>query len=140
MNSSISSYNIIGTKVDVKDISGSWTTGIIINVDSFEHKVQIEYVLLNKKCTEWIEMNSKRIVNFGTSTYQPDEGSILCLGHRIEVCDQNGQWYDSEVINVSIDQIKIHYHGRVNKYDEWILRNSTRIRKYKLNHNISTLI
>ena len=135
MNSStILSDNVIGIRVDIKDISGRWTAGTIINVNSIEQKVQIEYVLLNNKCTEWIETNSKRIVTFGTKTYQPDENSILWIGNRIEVCDHIGKWYDSEVIGVSIDKIKIHYYGRVSKYDEWLLRNSTRIRKH--NHNI----
>jgi hypothetical protein len=138
MNSStILSDNVIGLSVDIKDISGCWTAGTIINVNSIEQKVQIEYVLLNNKCTEWLETNSKRIVNFGTKTYQPDENSILWTGNRIEVCDQYDQWYESEVIDVSIDKIKIHYFGRVTKYDEWIFRNSKRIRKH--NHNTSTL-
>lgn len=57
-------------------------------------------------------------------------GGVLRVGHRIEALDSAKKWLEAEVIDEDLDSVKIHYKNWHKKYDEWIPRNSPRIRQY----------
>jgi hypothetical protein len=118
----------IGCKVDVMNIAGSWTSGIIVELN-VSQEMKIEYYMCGELCSEWIDCISNRIAVFGCKTYQPNI-SNLELGHNIEALDLNGKWYESIVVDVKNELVKLHYHGRNSHFDEWLPKDSIRIRKY----------
>jgi hypothetical protein len=127
----------VGDQYDVLDLSGRWSEAIVLCKeaanDSHNEKVQIKYRMWGKACVEWIEINSKRIANFGSRTYQ---GGPLCVGHEIAAC-RHGRWFDSEVVEANEDAVKVHYIGQAVQCDEWHLRASGSLRRTRTVNNTS---
>jgi hypothetical protein len=118
----------IGVTFDVLSAGGNWTTGIVIGVE--KNIVNIQYSMCGDKCSEWIAISSKRLAEFGTKTYQPEAGAgKLGLWHCVEALDTMGKWRESIVTEVRDETVKLHFHGDLARFDEWVPRDSTRIRK-----------
>lgn len=49
------------------------------------------------------------------------------LGQWVDVIDTIEQWCEAEVIDLNESQIKVHYNGWSNRWDEWVEKNSQRI-------------
>ena len=138
----------IGKKFDVFDTCDRWSEALVINKGGDEwwkagdeNMVQFQYIFWGDKWTEWININSERIAEFGSKTYQPgaNGGGTLQVGQRIEAKDCYGKWYESTVteINKETGLVKVHYRGwKPDKFDEWLPFSSDRIRQYGPNKKV----
>lgn len=66
------------------------------------------------------------------------EGGRLQLGQRIEALDKTKKWLHAFIIDISNEkeQVKVHYRGWHEKFDEWLDKKGSRIRPYGRNKPI----
>ena len=120
----------VGDELDVLDENPGtkyWCPARVIEIES--KQVKITYLDWSSKYDEWIDRSCKRLARFGEHVYR-DGCSILQVGQRIEVYDEHPKkekWTTSVVVNVSRDNVCVHFLGYASKFDEWIPRNSKRI-------------
>ncbi len=88
----------------------------------------IGYLYWDSKFDEWVPMSSERVAPLHTHTYFT--AGALKTRQRIEVLDERNNWLELFVEGETVDQVRIHYKGYSNKFDEWIDRNSDRIRPF----------
>lgn len=118
----------IGQPLDVLDTVGKWSEAEVIDVDLQMRRVHITYCFWSDNFNEWLDFSSPRIAKWGAHTYQI--GGVLRLNQRIECRDTYQKWLEALVIECEPDRVKVHYHNWHHKYDEWLPRNSERIRPY----------
>jgi len=120
-------------ELDVLDESPGkkyWCPARVIEVRS--DRVKITYLDWSSKWDEWIERSSKRLARYGSHVFR--EGSVLKIGQRIEVFDMHPKrevWTTSYVCDVDHVRVKVHFVGFAKKFDEWIARDSKRIRPFR---------
>ena len=56
-----------------------------------------------------------------------NEHTIFSQGARLETY-YNGDWWESQVLRLQDDRVKIHYIGGKDDEDEWLLKSSLRLR------------
>eukprot|EP00617_Octactis_speculum_P022528 CAMPEP_0185756560 /NCGR_PEP_ID=MMETSP1174-20130828/14983_1 /TAXON_ID=35687 /ORGANISM="Dictyocha speculum, Strain CCMP1381" /LENGTH=526 /DNA_ID=CAMNT_0028435567 /DNA_START=44 /DNA_END=1624 /DNA_ORIENTATION=+ len=125
-----------GVKIDALDTVQKWCEAEILEVDNTNRRILVSYTYWADKWNEWFDFHSTRIAPFASETYQIP-GGVLKHGQRIEVLDTTNKWIEAEVIDTSLDQVKIHYKGWHAKFDEYIPRTSPRIRPYGRHKNLS---
>lgn len=118
----------VGQQLDVLDDVNRWSEAEVLQVDRKESKIFITYLFWSEKFNEWIAVPSERVVPLHTHTYYP--GGVLKVGQRIEVLDERRCWLEAFVIDEKRIEVQIHYRGFAPKFDEWIPRDSNRIRPY----------
>ena len=91
-------------------------------------KVFVTFLYWDTIWDDWISDIDRRIAPLHTHTYT--EGGTLRLGQRVEALDKTNKWLEAFVIETSQDQVKVHYKGWHEKFDEWLNRKGTRIRPY----------
>lgn len=121
----------IGMHVDILDSVQRWSEAEILKLDIEHKRIYITYLYWDDKWNEWISFSDGRIASLHTHTYH--SGGVLKVGQRIECKDSLGKWIESFIIEDADDQIKVHYKGFAQKFDEWIPRTAlSRIRPYGL--------
>jgi len=111
----------LSQKYDVLDASRRWCEGEVVKIDHAHERVLVSYVYWDSKFDEWIKNISERFAVLHTHTYSPERG-ILKTGQRLEVLDEYKKWLEAFVVDENEAQIKIHYKGYHEKFDEWISR------------------
>ena len=69
-----------------------------------------------------------RVAPLHSHTYA--EGGTLQLRQRVEALDKTNKWLEAFVIELSDEQVKVHYKGWHVKFDEWLIKGGARIRPY----------
>jgi len=49
------------------------------------------------------------------------------IGDDLDVRDTVGTWLPAHIIKIYGENVFVHYHGYLEKWDEWILKNSSRL-------------
>ena len=123
----------VGDELDVLDENPGlkfWCPARVIEIES--KRVKITYLDWSSKWDEWIERSSDRLAVFGTHVFRV--GSTLKVGQRIEVYDEHPKrqiWTVSFVCDVEPARVKVHFVGFAKKFDEWLPRDSKRIRPFR---------
>eukprot|EP00742_Colponemidia_sp_Colp-10_P004703 GILJ01005016.1.p1 GENE.GILJ01005016.1~~GILJ01005016.1.p1 ORF type:complete len:538 (-),score=65.74 GILJ01005016.1:200-1813(-) len=110
----------VGEHLDVLDTVNKWCNGEILELSS--DKALIHYTGFASKWDEWISLTSPRLLK------QWYPGRDIQLYNRLDVLDTYHKWCEAFVIEMNDKQVKIHYKGFVSKWDEWIDKQSDRIR------------
>mmetsp|Transcript_27127 Transcript_27127/g.65963 ORF Transcript_27127/g.65963 Transcript_27127/m.65963 type:complete len:849 (-) Transcript_27127:198-2744(-) len=79
-----------------------------------------------KKCKALASSKKKK-----QQSKMPDDSVLLKnlgTGDKIQAKDPEGQWLPVEIIGSKDDSVMVHYIGYGAKYDEWIPRDSSRLR------------
>lgn len=116
----ISKYDV-SEQIDCLDERGQWLNAEIIEINS--NKLKVHYCGFSKNFDEWINEDSNRIQK------QWRHGQEFRLNNRIDVIDTYNYWKEARIIDLNDTQIKIHYKGYSERYDEWIHKNSERIKE-----------
>ena len=116
----------IGTLIEAQDVENLWFPAEVIQ--SNETEVQVHFLGWSERWDEWIEKDSSRLRRhrgWGTSTMPNDwqQESI------IEALDMEGKWYPAKVLFVSQNSVMVHYQGWAAKWNEWLEKDSGRLRK-----------
>lgn len=108
-------------QVDCKDELGVWLNAEVIEL--VPNKVKVHFSGFGNKFDIWLDEHSDRISK--QWRYQTE----FQLNNRIDVLDSYRKWKEASVVDMNDTQIKVHYKGYVPKYDEWIHKNSERIKE-----------
>ena len=123
----------VGDELDVLDENPGlkfWCPARVIEIEL--KRVKITYLDWSSKWDEWIDRSSTRLAVFGTHVFRV--GSVLKIGQRIEVFDEHPKrevWSVSYVCDVDPARVKVHFIGFAKKFDEWLSRDSKRIRPFR---------
>jgi len=129
----VTSHFHVGLKLDVKDSVGVWAEAEIMKIDLAESAMYVTFTYWGDRWDEWISMNdTDRIADLHMHTYIEghNPGSKLKLNQRIEVRDSRGKWLETFVIEITPNEVKVHYKGYHPKFDEWLDRSTSRIRSF----------
>lgn len=119
----------VGDIIDILDSTSHWCEGQVMKLDFQRHAIFVSYLYWDNKHDEWITDIEEKTAPLNKHTYIA--GGILKVGQRVEALDEKNKWLHSTLIDASEKQVKIHYQGFHPKYDEWIDRNSDRIRPFR---------
>lgn len=108
-------------QVDVQDEKDQWLNGEIIEISG--ENLKIQFTGYSHKFDTWIVDTSPRILK------QWRHGLDFAVNNRVDVIDTYNMWKEARVIDKNDTQIKIHYKGYAEKYDEWIHKSSPRIKE-----------
>ena len=111
----------IHEQIDVQDEKGNWLNGEVIETSGPNLKIQ--FTGYSHKFDTWIIDSSPRILK------QWQHGSNHLINNRIDVLDTYNMWKEARVIDLNDTQVKIHYKGYAEKYDEWLHKTSPRIKE-----------
>eukprot|EP00968_Pinguiococcus_pyrenoidosus_P026785 scaffold7335_cov289-Pinguiococcus_pyrenoidosus.AAC.6 len=129
-----------GQQIDVLDSVDKWAEAEVLQVDYSRRRVEVTFLFWSDRWNTWIEFGTpagaKRLAEPGTKTYQ--EGGVLQLNHRIECCDGD-VWREAVVIDTTPLQVKVHFMKWHSKFDEWLERDSPRIRPFGRKKRIAIL-
>mmetsp|Transcript_8068 Transcript_8068/g.10706 ORF Transcript_8068/g.10706 Transcript_8068/m.10706 type:complete len:624 (+) Transcript_8068:104-1975(+) len=129
----------VGLQLDVLDSVGKWAEAEVLKVDQMRRQVYITYLYWADKWNEWVPIDSDRIAPLASQTYV--EGKELQMGMRVEALDERHHWLEAEVVDIRVDQAKIHYRGWKDTYDEWVPRcpgvNNNKIRPFGRNKAVA---
>lgn len=106
-------------QVDILDEKDQWLNGEIIEISG--NQLKIRFSGYASKFDTWIVEDSPRLLK------QWRFGSDFQINNRIDIIDTYNMWKEARVIDKNDTQIKIHYKGYADKYDEWIHKSSPRI-------------
>ncbi|GMF39370.1 unnamed protein product [Phytophthora lilii] len=53
--------------------------------------------------------------------------SKLELGRLVDALDTDSKWYEARIVDITLDQAKVHYRGWSTKWDEWLAKTSPRL-------------
>ena len=128
--STLSPHDLLfpGQQLDALDSVGKWCESEVLEVGPSNRSVHITYTYWGDAWNEWLELSSGRLAPYGSRTYQP--GGVLRRGQRIEVLDTVRKWLEAEVIDETPSAAKVHFKNWHAKYDEWLPRDSPRIRPF----------
>ncbi|CAK0869424.1 unnamed protein product [Prorocentrum cordatum] len=132
----------VGTKLTVLSPSGVQRECAVVQVDLDQAKVHYEG--FDSSRDEWLPMNSNRIVARQPPQQQPHQGpqalqgqqqpqqqqapgADLAVGAKVTVLSQTGMRRECTVVQVHMDQVKVHYEGFDSSRDEWLPKTSNRI-------------
>eukprot|EP01039_Chlorochromonas_danica_P005045 gene5045-5539_t len=113
----------IGGHYDVLDSNNRWCEGEVLKINFLQKTVFVSYLYWESRFDEWISNIPERLAPLHAHTYYP--GGELKVGQRVEVLDEQNKWLEAFVIEANATQVKIHYKGFHQKFDEWIDRNRT---------------
>ena len=60
-----------------------------------------------------------------------DRPSSLAIGTLIEAKDEEMLWYPAHVADVAGREVRVHFDGWEDQWDEWIPKNSNRLRRHR---------
>lgn len=106
-------------QVDCRDENGVWMNGEVIEIKP--DQIKVHFSGFARKFDAWISTNPDNVVKqwrFGNQFY---------LNQRIDVRDTMGKWLEARVVDLNDKQIKVHYRGFKDIWDEWINVSSDRI-------------
>ena len=82
----------------------------------------------DERWDEWIPKASPRLREHrGWGT--PDDAKDWQLDSTIEALDMEGKWYRAKILHVAEHACRVHYNGWANKWDEWLRKDSGRLRR-----------
>ena len=114
-----------GSQVEALDTMDLWFPAQI--VECTKTQVLVSFDGWKSQWDEWLPRNSPRLREhrgWGTPK-KPDDYQI---DSTIEALDMEGRWYASRVLHVSEESVMVHYNRWSSKWDEWIDKDSGRLR------------
>lgn len=107
-----------------------------MKIDTRNKRIFVTFIYWDNTWDAWISESDNVIAVLHTYTYI--EGGNLQLGQRIEALDRTNKWLHAFVIDISDEeeQVKVHYRGWHEKFDEWLDKRGSRIRPYGRNKPI----
>eukprot|EP00904_Undaria_pinnatifida_P009801 jgi/Undpi1/5951/HiC_scaffold_2.g01225.m1 len=119
----------VGSKLDVEDTVRRWCEASVIAVDEAGASVLVTYTYWAQQYDEWVKISSRRLAPPKTKTYQ--DGGRLCVGHRIEAQDDNGEWMQAFVADVHPDgRALVKFVRRDNRPDILVRPGGGRVRQF----------
>ena len=122
----------VGDVIDVLDEMKIWSEAEIQKIDYQNHRIYVSYLYWNNNHDSWIHEIESRTAPLNTFTFR--EGGQVRIGQRIEAKDEKNKWLQAIILDVSSDDIKVHYHGFHGKFDRWIpvktSNNESQIRQF----------
>ena len=115
----------IGSQIEALDIQELWYPARVVKMHL--HEVLVSFDGWDSEWDEWLPRSSPRIRKYrgwGTA-HIPGDYQISSI---IEALDMEGKWYPSRVLHVSETSVMVHYLRWSSKWDEWILKDSGRLR------------
>lgn len=106
-------------QVDCKDEHEVWMNAEILEIKP--DQVKVHYSGYARKFDAWIPNSPDRLVK------QWRHGAEFYLNQRIDVLDTTGKWIEARVVDINDTQIRVHYRGFKDRWEEWIEFNSDRI-------------
>eukprot|EP00940_MAST-03C_sp_MAST-3C-sp2_P000069 g69.t1 len=112
-----------------------WCPAKVVSINRGSGKVFVTFTDWTSKFDEWIDRASPRLKPHGTHVYLGPQ-TPLTVGQRIDVFDEHPcqrKHIPAIVIEEKRDSVKVHFEGYQSKFDEWISRESGRIRPFRHN-------
>lgn len=132
----------VGMELDVKDSVGVWSEAEVMKVSTEREEIYVTFTYWADRWDIWLSMHDEdRIAPLHTHTYV--EGLPLRVGQRIEVQDSFKKWFEAFVIEETPAEVKVHYKNYHSKFDEWLPRDSDRVRsfgRHKTNLNAKRVV
>ena len=115
----------VDSLVEALDVQNLWYPARVIQMEG--SKVLLHFLGWGDEWDEWIERDSARLRRhrgWGTPSMPTDwqQDSI------IEALDMEGKWYAADVLYVASHSVMVHYHGWSAKWNEWLGKDSGRLR------------
>jgi OTU-like cysteine protease len=107
-----------------------------LKIDTRNKRIFVTFIYWDNTWDAWISESDNVIAPLHSYTYV--EGGKLQVGQRIEALDKTNKWLHAFVIDISNEkeQVKVHYRGWHEKFDEWLDKKGSRIRPYGRNKPI----
>eukprot|EP01060_Flectonema_neradi_P017548 TRINITY_DN24414_c0_g1_i1.p1 TRINITY_DN24414_c0_g1~~TRINITY_DN24414_c0_g1_i1.p1 ORF type:complete len:620 (+),score=149.11 TRINITY_DN24414_c0_g1_i1:47-1906(+) len=106
-----------------------WRFCTIIDRDEATNRVRVHYDGYSNQFDEWIPRDSERLAKAGSDksvVEQPQIGAkVVILSKRKRI------WRQCTVVECNDNQMRVHYDGYNDEFDEWLDRSSDRIRHYE---------
>ena len=106
-----------------------WRFCTITERSEATNRVKVHYDGYSNQFDEWIPRDSERLAKAGSVTVvveQPQIGAkIVVLSKRKRI------WRQCTVVECNENQMRVHYDGYNDEFDEWLDRSSERIRHYE---------
>jgi len=109
----------VGENVDCKDEKNIWLNAEVLELTDTQAKVH--YSGYHRKFDRWVELSSDCILK------QWRVNQSFKINNRVDVLDTYNEWREARVVDKNSSQIKVHYKGFTERWDEWINSNSDRI-------------
>jgi OTU domain-containing protein 5 len=106
-------------QVDCLDENGVWMNAEVL--EAKPEQIKVHFSGFGRKFDAWVPNSPDRVVK------QWRFGSPFFLNQRVDVRDTFGKWMEARVIDLNESQIRIHYRGFKERWDEWINFVSDRI-------------
>ncbi|CAG9326059.1 unnamed protein product [Blepharisma stoltei] len=117
-HSSSTSYEV-GEYVDCEDEKGVWLNAEILEISG--DRLKVHFTNYNKKFDSWVPISNESVLK------QWRRGSPFQLHNRIDVKDTYNKWMEATIVDMNSTQIRVHFKGYTERWDEWINKNSERI-------------
>ena len=115
----------IDSLIEANDVQNLWFPARVIQLQG--SKVLLHFLGWSDEWDEWIERDSERLRQhrgWGTQAMPTDWQQDAI----IEALDMEGKWYAAKVVYVASHSVMVHYHGWSSKWNEWLEKDSGRLR------------
>jgi hypothetical protein len=119
-----SSLNV-GSHVEALDVQDLWYPAQV--EEKRGRDVRVSFAGWGEEWDEWLPHDSPRLREhrgWGTQAKPTDWQAEA----TIEALDMEGKWYKARVLHVSEHAVMVHYNKWASKWDEWISKDSGRLR------------
>ena len=119
----------IGDAIDAKDKDNTWYSAYVIF--KFDGYIKVHFSNWSSVHDETICFDSHKIAPAGTFVYNGNNNFQIDM--IIDVFDTHpacNKWSSARIIDINEDNIKVHFKGYTEEFDEWILKKSDRVRPF----------
>ena len=77
----------------------------------------------DRECPRWGALVESRTSGEWPRDLQREKWrSHISVGDTIDAKDSEGRWFDSRIVEVDRDRVKVHYNGWSSRWDSWVDR------------------